>query len=99
MTSPSPPPVERAVPPALLTRVGNPVLTWLLGGPRRSAKVGQNLLLLHVTGRRSGRVYSTPVAYHRQLDLDRAPTHDEMADAARRSHLSVILLDVAEESA
>lgn len=62
------PAVQRAIPPSLLTRLGNPVLTWLLGGPRRSAKIGQSLLLIHVTGRRSGRVYSTPVAYHRQAD-------------------------------
>lgn len=66
-TSPSPA-VQRAIPPALVTRVGNPVLTWLLSAPRRASKVGQGLLLLHVTGRRTGRVYSTPVAYHRQRD-------------------------------
>lgn len=168
MTPQSRPPVERAIPPTLLTGVGNPVLTWLLTGRRRSAKVGQNLLLLHVTGRRSGRVYSTPVAYHRQPDnrllvltsstwrvnlrggptpveltllgrrvtasalleeapgrvatvyqrligefgsaeagrrlgirinLDRAPTHEELADAAEREHLSVILLEMAGKSA
>ena len=68
MTEPSPVPVERVVPPAMMTRLANPVLTWLLSGRRRSAKVGQGLLLLHVTGRRSGRVYSTPVAYHRLPD-------------------------------
>lgn len=51
-----------------MTRVGNPVLTWLLSGPRRAARIGRDLLVLHVTGRRTGRVYSTPVAYHRQAD-------------------------------
>lgn len=68
MSAQAPVPVERVRPPAALTRVGNPVLSWLLSGRRRSAKVGRDLLLLHVTGRRSGRVYSTPVAYHRQPD-------------------------------
>ena len=155
--------VERAIPPAVMTRIGNPVLTWLLNGPRRAAKVGQALLLLHVTGRRSGRVYSTPVAYHRQADgrllvltssrwrvnlrggptsvevtllglrvpgsavleedpevvadvyerligelgldkaasrlgirinVDRAPTREELVEAAGREHLSVLHLDV-----
>lgn len=61
-------PVERAIPPAVVTRVGNPVLSWLLSGRRRAATVGQALLLLHVTGRRTGAVYSTPVAYHREKD-------------------------------
>ena len=156
--------VERAIPPALMVRVGNPVLTWLLSGRRRSAKVGQDLLILHVTGRRTGRVYSTPVSYQRQPDgrllvltsstwrvnlrgrptpvehtllgeripataeleerpavvaevyerliekfglaragrrlgirinLDRAPTRDELAEASRREHLSVVHLDLA----
>lgn len=161
------PPVQRVTPPTLLTRVGNPLLSWLLSGRRRSAKVGQSLILLHVTGRRTERVYSTPVGYHRQPDgrllvltsstwrvnlrggptpvqvtlfgerlpatavleerpekvaevyqrligevgltsasrlgirvtVDRAPTLDELADAARRDHLSVLLLDVAGERA
>lgn len=157
-------PVERAIPPSLMTRVGNPLLTWLLSSPRRASKVGQNLLMLHVTGRRTGRVYSTPVAYHREPDgrllvltssrwrvnlrgaatpvqltllgrpvaaiaqleedpalvaqvyerlidevglpgagrrlgirinVDRAPTREELTEAAAREHLSVILLDVS----
>ena len=161
MTSPTAPAVERTIPPALVTRLGNPVLSWLLSGPRRSAKVGTSLLLLHVTGRRTGMVYSTPVAYHRQADgsllvltssrwrvnlrggpvpvqltllghrvaatavleedpvgvaevyerlidevglaragqrlgirinVDRAPTRDELVDAVRREHLSVLRL-------
>lgn len=164
VATPAPPPVERAVPPALMVRIANPVLAWLLSGRRRSSKVGQNLLLLHVTGRRTGRVYTTPVSYQRQPDgrllvltsstwrvnlrggptpveltllgervpataeleerpavvaevygglieklglddagrrlgirinLDRLPTHDELAEAARREHLSVLLLDLA----
>ncbi len=147
----------------MLTRVGNPVLTWLLSGRRRAARVGQGLLLLHVTGRRTGRVYSTPVGYHPQPDgellvltssrwrvnlrggstpvevtllgrrmdatavldedpetvaevygrlidelgvdtagrrlgiritVDRAPTREELVEAAKREHLSVVHLDL-----
>jgi hypothetical protein len=83
--------------------VGNPVLTWLLGGrtaatalleedPVQVAEVHARLIDqigLAKAGQRLGI----------RINLDRAPTHDELADAARRSHLSVILLDVAEESA
>ena len=146
-----------------MTRVGNPALTWLLSGRRRATRIGQHLLLLHVAGRRTGRVYSTPVAYHRQgdgrllvltssgwrvnlrggptpvlltllgrrvaatalleedpvvvaevyqrlieeigldqggrrlgvrINVDRAPTHQELTEAAAREHLSVVLLDL-----
>lgn len=68
MTPVTAPAVQRAVPPAIVTRLGNHVLRRLLCTPHRATRVGQRLLLLHVTGRRSGRVYSTPVAYHRQAD-------------------------------
>lgn len=168
MSSPTAPAVERVIPPAAVTAAMNPVLSWLLSGQRRSAKVGQDLLLLHVRGRRSGRVYSTPVAYHRRpggellvltssgwrvnlrggptavevtllgrrrpatavleedpeavapvyetligelgraranrrlgirITVDRAPTRDELVDAVRREHLSVVrlLLDEGRE--
>ncbi len=161
MTSPIAPAVERTIPPALVTRLSNPLLAWLLSGPRRAARLGTTLALLHVTGRRTGTVYSTPVAYHRQADgsllvltssgwrvnlrggpvpvgltllgrrvpatavldedpvavaevyqrlidevgvanagrrlgirvnVDRAPTRDELGDAVRREHLSVVRL-------
>ena len=68
MTEPAKPAVERIHPPAVVIRMGNPLLAWLLAGSRRASAVGRSLLLLHVTGRRSGRVYSTPVGYHRQPD-------------------------------
>lgn len=68
MSTSTAPAVERAIPPAVVTRLGNPVLSWLLSGPRRASKVGQSLALVHVTGRRAGRVYSTPMAYHRWVD-------------------------------
>ena len=69
-----------------------------------------SLLLLHVTGRRTGTVYSTTMAqaYQRLIDevgvanaarrlgirvnVDRAPTRDELVDAVRREHLSVVRL-------
>ena len=161
MTSSPTPAVQRAIPPSLMTRVGNPVLTWLLSGSRRAKKLGQDLLLIHVTGRRTGTVYTTPVAYRRQPDgslqvltnsgwrvnmrggptpveltvlgrrapavavleedpaavaevyqrliseiglkeagrrlgikinVDRAPTYDELLDAVQREHLSVLRL-------
>lgn len=168
MTSPPSPAVERVYPPALVVRLGNPVLGWLLSGRRRSTKVGQALLLLHVTGRRTGRVYSTPVGYHRRPDgrllvltsstwrvnlrggptpvqltlhgrtvsatalleedpvavaevyhrliaemggpekagrrlgirinVDGSPTREDLADVARREHLSAVLLEVAEDA-
>ena len=156
-------PVERAVPPAAMIRVGNRLLSSLLSSPRTAARVGQALLLLHVTGRRTGRVYSTPVSYHREADgrllvvtssrwrvnlrggptpvevtllgsrmpavatleedpevvagfyervigklghekaarrlgiritVPRAPTHEELVEAAQREHLSLLHLDV-----
>ena len=159
------PAVERAIPPAVVTRVGNRVLTWLLASPRRATKVGSSLLLLHVTGRRSGHVYVIPVGYHRRPDgsllvltsspwrgnlrghgtpveltllgrrvrataalqedpshvaevyqqligelglskakqrlgirinVDRLPTSEELVEAARREHLSVLRLDLGE---
>jgi len=166
MAPPESVPVERAIPPAIATLVGNRILMWLLAGRRRASSVGQGLLLLHVTGRRTGRVYSTPVAYHRQeggrllvltnsrwrvnlrgaptsvevtllgrrvpatavleedpvvvaevyerligefgatkagrrlgirINVDRAPTHDELVETARREHLSVLHLDMTPE--
>ena len=156
-------PVEWAIPPTALTRVGNPVLSWLLSGRRRAAKVGQDQLLLHVTGRRTGRLHSTPVAFLREgggrllaltssrwrvnvrgastpvevtlrgrrvtatavlqedplavaevcerpigevgltiagrrlgirVNLDRVPSREELTDAARREHLSVLPLEL-----
>lgn len=68
MTGSPPAAVERVIPPSVVTRLGNPLLAWLLSEPRRAARAGRVLLVLHVTGRRSGRVYSTPVGYHRAPD-------------------------------
>lgn len=110
----STPAVQRAIPPAVVTRLGNPLLTWLLSGPRRAAKVGRSLLLVHVCGRRTGKVYTTPVAYHRQADgsllvltssawrvnLRGAPTPVELTVLGRRAAATAVLqenpLEVAE---
>lgn len=59
-------PVERVIPPSLLTRVGNPLLTWLLSRRRGAAAIGRSLMLLRVRGRRTGREYTIPVGYHEQ---------------------------------
>jgi hypothetical protein len=56
-------PVERAIPPAVVTRIGNPVLRTLLRSPLHGV-VDRQFLLLHVPGRRSGRVYDIVVAHH-----------------------------------
>ncbi|MBQ1074633.1 nitroreductase family deazaflavin-dependent oxidoreductase [Micromonospora sp. C31] len=57
------PAVERIRPPEAPYKVVNRVMRWLLSSPRRAARVGRHLLLLHVTGRKSGRALQVPVAY------------------------------------
>ena len=64
------PAVERVRPPLLLVRLANPVMRRLLASPLHALASSQ-LLLLHFTGRRSGRRYSVPVGYH---DLDGVPS-------------------------
>jgi deazaflavin-dependent oxidoreductase (nitroreductase family) len=44
-------------------RIGNPFVAWLAG--RGRGKIGEQILVLHFTGRRTGKSYSTPVGYHR----------------------------------
>ncbi|GAA0232659.1 mycobacterial cell wall protein Rv0580c [Saccharothrix mutabilis subsp. mutabilis] len=46
----------------------NRVLGALLSSPRRSARVGEHLILLHVVGRKTGRLLRFPVAYRRVAD-------------------------------
>ena len=43
--------------------VVNKVMRWLLADARRARRVGEHLLVLHLTGRRSGQQISVPVAY------------------------------------
>ena len=49
---------------AAFNRLGNPILTTLLRSPLH-AIVDGSMLLISVTGRNSGRVYTTPVSYFR----------------------------------
>jgi deazaflavin-dependent oxidoreductase (nitroreductase family) len=50
-----------------LIRLGNPILAALLRSPLHSA-VDRSMMLISVTGRRSGKVYTTPVNYIRDGD-------------------------------
>jgi hypothetical protein len=63
MPSPSGPAVQRVQPPKTPYLVVNRVVRWLLTSPRRSRRIGRHLLLLHITGRKSGRRLVLPVAY------------------------------------
>ena len=62
------PAVHRVRPPKAPYRLVNRVMRWLLSTPSRSGRVGRHLLLLHVTGRRSGRELVFPVAYRPAAD-------------------------------
>jgi F420H(2)-dependent quinone reductase len=63
VSEPERPAVENRLLPAALLRVLNPVLRTVLQSPLHGA-VSRELMLLHVTGRRSGRVYVVPVGRH-----------------------------------
>lgn len=56
--------VERVEPPKGPYRVVNPVLRWILSSPRRAGRIGEQLLILHLVGRKTGRQLDVPVAYH-----------------------------------
>ncbi|MEP7192357.1 MAG: nitroreductase/quinone reductase family protein [Actinomycetota bacterium] len=159
------PAVQRVQPPKGPYVVINRVMRWMLSSPRRARRVGESLLLLHLTGRKTGRGIDVPVAYavagQRMLvlttsgwrvnlrgrpdvevtlrgrrlgaraelvedpeavaqvygariaevgyakagrrmgiriNVDRMPTHEELAEAARRDHLSVIYLTLNTDS-
>ncbi len=64
------PAVERVTPPLLLVKLANPVMRRLLASPLHGV-VSAQLLLLHFTGRRTGRRYIVPTGYH---DLDGVPS-------------------------
>ncbi|MEA2428589.1 MAG: hypothetical protein QOF37_2217 [Thermoleophilaceae bacterium] len=57
------PPVENAEPPPAAIRVMNPLLKALLRSPLHRI-ASKNLMLLTVTGRKTGRTYTTPVGRH-----------------------------------
>jgi hypothetical protein len=54
------PPVERRHPPDALIRAVNPVVRFLVDRGR----LGNQLLILHYTGRRTGRRFDIPAGYH-----------------------------------
>jgi len=58
--------VKRSVPPAALVKMGNPLVRVLLGSPLHGI-LDDSFLVLHVTGRKTGRRYSIPVGY---VDMD-----------------------------
>ncbi|HET6531948.1 MAG TPA: nitroreductase/quinone reductase family protein [Actinoplanes sp.] len=62
------PAVERVQPPKTPYRVINRLMRAMLSSPRRARRIGRHLLLLHVTGRRTGRELVVPVAYRRLDD-------------------------------
>lgn len=58
--------IRRSVPPAVLVRLGNPLVRLLLGSPLHGMLDG-SFLVLHLTGRKTGRRYDIPVGY---VDLE-----------------------------
>ena len=60
--------VQRVQPPKAPYNVVNRVLGWLLSSPRRAFRVGEHLLLLHLSGRKTGRQIAVPVAYRDAAD-------------------------------
>jgi hypothetical protein len=59
---------EGHAPFAIFNRVGNPAVRALLRSPLHRAVSGR-LALITVTGRRSGRTFTFPVAYRREGDV------------------------------
>jgi hypothetical protein len=53
---------------AFFTRLGNPILSALLRSPLHAVLDGGTMLVT-VAGRRSGRLYTTPVNYQQQGDM------------------------------
>ena len=62
------PAVQRVQPPKAPYLVVNRVLSWVLSSPRRASRVGEQLLLLHLTGRKTGRQIDVPVAFRNASD-------------------------------
>ena len=58
--------VKRSVPPPTLVKMGNPLVRMLLGSPLRGV-LDDSFLVLHLTGRKTGRRYDIPVGY---VDMD-----------------------------
>jgi hypothetical protein len=66
VTDPSKPAVEEALAPAAMVKIVNPVLRAILASPLHGI-ANKGLLVLHVRGRRTGKVYDVPVGRH-ELD-------------------------------
>jgi deazaflavin-dependent oxidoreductase (nitroreductase family) len=58
--------VSRSVPPAALVKMGNPLVRMVLGSPLHGV-LDDSFLVLHLTGRKTGRRYQIPVGY---VDMD-----------------------------
>lgn len=58
------PAVEVSYPPRWVLRAVDPVMRRLLSSPRTAGRMGDELLLVHVTGRRTGRTYDVPLGCH-----------------------------------
>jgi F420H(2)-dependent quinone reductase len=58
--------VKRSVPPHAVAKVGNPLIRTLLGSPLHGV-LDDSVLVLHLTGRKTGRRYDIPVSY---VDMD-----------------------------
>ena len=54
--------VRRSVPPPALVKMGNPLVRMLLGSPLHGG-LDDSFLVLHLTGRKTGRRYDIPVGY------------------------------------
>jgi hypothetical protein len=54
--------VKRSVPPPALVKMGNPLVRMLLGSPLHGM-LDDSFLVLHLTGRKTGRRYDIPVGF------------------------------------
>ena len=54
--------VKRSVPPPTLVKMGNPLVRMLLGS-RLHGMLDHSFLVLHLTGRKTGRRYDIPVGF------------------------------------
>jgi hypothetical protein len=54
--------VKRSVPPPTLVKMSNPLVRMLLGSPLHGL-LDDSFLVLHLTGRKTGRRYHIPVGY------------------------------------
>src|SRR6516165_3129744 len=54
--------VKRSVPPRAMVKMGNPLVRMLLDSPLHEV-LDDSFLVLHLTGRKTGRRYDIPVGY------------------------------------